>query len=34
MGLGAKRGSIIRFRFDGEDEEAAMYALCAVLEEM
>ncbi|HBE87082.1 MAG TPA: HPr family phosphocarrier protein, partial [Lachnoclostridium sp.] len=34
MGLGAKRGSIIRFRFDGEDEAAAITALCAVLEEM
>jgi phosphocarrier protein len=34
MGLGAGKGSIIRFRCDGEDEEAAMTALCAVLEEM
>jgi phosphocarrier protein len=34
MGLGAKRGSIIRFRFDGEDEEAAITALRTVLEEM
>ncbi|WP_286173237.1 MULTISPECIES: HPr family phosphocarrier protein [Clostridia] len=34
MGLEAKRGSIIRFRFDGEDEEAAMTAFCTVLEEM
>ncbi len=34
MGLEAKRGSIIRFRFDGVDEEAAMTAFCTVLEGM
>ncbi|CUX71476.1 Phosphocarrier protein HPr [Clostridium sp. C105KSO15] len=34
MGLEAKKGSILRFRFDGEDEEAAMTAFCTVLEEM
>ncbi|WP_349948028.1 HPr family phosphocarrier protein [Lacrimispora sp. BS-2] len=34
MGLGAKRGSIIRFRFDGEDEDAAVTGLRTVLEEM
>lgn len=32
MGLGVTDGSVIRFVFDGEDEDAAISALCTVLE--
>lgn len=34
MGLGVTGGSVIRFRFDGVDEEAAITAIRAVLENM
>ena len=34
MGLGVTGGSVIRFWFDGEDEEAAITAIRAVLENM
>ncbi len=34
MGLGVSEGSIILFRFDGEDEEAAITAVCSVLEKI
>lgn len=32
MGLGAKKGDVIVFRFEGEDEEAAYYAIRSVLD--
>lgn len=34
MGLGTDTASFIRFRFDGDDEEEAMTALCAVLDQI
>ncbi|MGC6176230.1 HPr family phosphocarrier protein [Lacrimispora sp. 38-1] len=32
MGLGAKKGDVLVFRFEGEDEEAAYYAIRSVLD--
>ncbi|MDK2964417.1 MULTISPECIES: HPr family phosphocarrier protein [Lacrimispora] len=32
MGLGARKGDVIVFRFEGEDEEAAYYAIRSVLD--
>lgn len=34
MGLGVTEGSMIRFRFDGADEEAAITAIRTVLEKI
>ncbi|ADL04749.1 HPr family phosphocarrier protein [Lacrimispora saccharolytica] len=34
MGLGVTGGSVIRFKFDGEDEDAAITGIRAVLEKI